>query len=184
MTESRDRLIELIREHSYKEGDFLLASGKRSSFYIDLRRTSLTSEGAMLSGELMLENYLASGWDAAALGGMTLGADPLTTAVGIAAFRRGLNLSCFIVRKEPKGHGAKSQVEVGGDLADGAKVVLLEDTTTTGGSTLRAANVMRAAGYDVVGAICLVDRGEGAAETLGNAGVPLRSVFTLDDLRS
>lgn len=184
MSDARDRLIALIREHSYKEGEFVLASGRTSSFYIDLRRTSLTAEGAMLIGELMLDNFVASGWDAAGIGGMTLGADPLTTAVGIEAFRRGLDLSCFIVRKEPKGHGARSQVEVGGDLAEGAKVVLLEDTTTTGGSTLRAAQVMRAAGYDVVGAICLVDRGEGAAEALGSAGVPLRSVFTLDDLRS
>ncbi len=180
---ARARLIELIREHSYREGDFVLASGKRSRFYIDLRRTSLTTEGAALIGELLLDLIVARGWQPGAIGGMTLGADPLTTAIGIAAWRRGVTTSSFIVRKEAKGHGAGRQVEIGGDLPPGSDVVVLDDTVTTGGSTLRAIEAMREAGYRVIGAACIVDRGEGGEQALAAAGVPLAALLTLEDLR-
>ncbi len=179
----RRQLLSLIREHSYREGDFVLASGKRSRFYVDLRRTSLTAEGAALIGDLMLDLLESSGWSFSAAGGLTLGADPLTTAVGIAAYRRGRALSSFIVRKEAKSHGAGRQVELAGDLAKGAPVVVLDDTVTTGGSTLVAVQAMREAGFDVVGAACVVDRNEGGRERLEEAGVPLLRLFTLADLR-
>ena len=161
----------------------MLASGKRSRFYVDVRRTSLTAEGATLIGELLCDLISEQGWECSGAGGMTLGADPLTTAVAIASYRRGAPLSSFIVRKEAKDHGAGRQIEVAGTLEDGARVVVLDDTITTGGSTLRAIEAVRRAGYDVVGAACVVDRVEGGGEALAEVGVELASVFSLPDLR-
>ncbi len=180
----RERLRELLRAWSYREGDFVLASGRRSRFYVDVRRTSLTAEGAKLIGELLLDLWRDTGWEAAGVGGMSLGADPLTTSLGIAAFDAGVPATCFLVRKEPKGHGAGRQVEAAGDLPDGADVIVLEDTVTTGGSSLRAVEILREAGYRVVGCLAVVDRVEGGREALEAAGVPLRSLFTVADLGS
>ncbi len=182
--EKRARLLELLREHSYREGDFVLASGRHSPFYIDVRRTSLHAEGATLIGELLVDLILAQGWDVRGVGGMTLGADPLTTATGIAAYRRGLPWTNFLVRKEPKDHGTGKQVEVAGDLEDGAKVVVLDDTITTGGSTLKAVRAMERAGYHVLGAICVMDRNEGGIDHLANEGVKTVALYTLDDLKT
>lgn len=182
MTTRRQRLLELLQEHSYREGDFLLASGKRSPFYVDVRRTSLTAEGAVCIGELFVDALQSTGWPCTAVGGLTLGADPLTTATGIAAFGRGVPMTCFLVRKETKEHGAGKQIEAAGDLAPGADVVVLEDTVTTGGSSLKAVEVMRAAGYRVNGVLAVVDRNEGGAEALAAVGVPLVSLFALTDL--
>jgi orotate phosphoribosyltransferase len=181
--ENYERLRALLREHSYREGDFVLASGKRSSFYIDVRRTTLTAEGAYLTGELLLDALQSRAWSVAGAGGLTLGADPLTTAMGVAAWRRSFPLSSFIVRKEAKEHGAGRQIERGGDLRDGAAVVVLEDTVTTGGSSLKAIEALRAAGFSVVGALAVVDRMEGGGEALAAAGVTLHSLFTIADLR-
>ena len=178
-----DRLLELLREHSYREGDFVLASGARSSYYVDVRRTSLTAEGSVLIGERLLGLIQSKGWAPDAVGGMTLGADPLTTAVGIAAFRAGVPLTCFLVRKEPKGHGAGKQVEAAGDMPTAPRVVILEDTTTTGGSTARAIEAARAAGYEVVAAVTIVDRQQGAEARLRELDVAFASLFTVEDLR-
>lgn len=180
---SRDRLIELLRTYSFKEGDFVLASGKRSSFYVDVRRTALLAEGGALLGELLLDRIDELGWRVDAAGGMTLGADPLTTAMAVEAFRRGRAWSSFLVRKEPKAHGTGSQVELAGDLEPGARVVILDDTVTTGSSTLRSVQVMQAAGFDVVGALCAVDRDEGGFDTLASVKIPFASLFTIEDLR-
>lgn len=179
----RARLLELIREHSFRTGDFLLASGKRSDFYIDLRKTSLTAEGATLIGRLLLSELDAAGWSPAAVGGLTLGADPLTTATGMAAFAQGRPLAGFLVRKAPKDHGTGKRIERAGDLQNGAAVVVLDDTVTTGGSTLDAVRAAQSEGFQVLGALCVVDRGEGGAEALAEAGIPLRSLFALSDLR-
>lgn len=179
----KNRLLELLRTYSYAEGEFVLASGATSRHYIDVRRTALTAEGATLIGELLLDLIDEAGWRCEGAGGMTLGADPLTTACGIASWRRGRPLSSFLVRKEPKGHGGGKQIEAAGTLGDGATVVVLDDTVTTGGSTLRAIEALRRAGYEVVGAACVVDRREGGEAALAGAGVPLESLFTLDDLR-
>ncbi|MCB9520116.1 MAG: orotate phosphoribosyltransferase [Myxococcales bacterium] len=178
----RARLVQLLREHSYREGDFVLASGRRSRFYVDVRRTSLTAEGAALIGELLLDEIEATGWPVAGAGGMTLGADPLATAVAIASWRRGAPLSAFLVRKAAKGHGAGRRVEAAGTLASGARVVVLDDTVTTGGSTLEAVAALRDEGYEVAGAICVVDRGEGGSEALAAEGIELRALFSLADL--
>ncbi len=177
----RNALLALLRRHSYREGEFVLASGRTSNYYVDVRRTSLTAKGATLIGRMLLS--LVRDWPIDAAGGMTLGADPLTTAMSIAAYADNTDLTGFIVRKEAKDHGAGRQIEVAGDLEPGAAVLVLDDTVTTGGSTLRAVEAMRAGGYHVVGAACVVDRLEGGSDLLAAADVPLRALFTLDDLR-
>lgn len=179
-----DRLLALLRTHSYREGDFVLASGARSSYYVDVRRTSLTAEGSVLIGERMLALIQSKRWAPDAVGGMTLGADPLTTALGIAAFRADVPLTCFLVRKEPKGHGAGKQVEPAGDMPENPRVVILEDTTTTGGSTVRAIEAARDAGYEVQAAITVVDREQGAAAKMAELGVEFAALYTVNDLRS
>lgn len=179
----RARLLELLRTYSYREGDFVLASGRRSSFYIDVRRTALHAEGAALTGELLVELIQQRGWSPVGVGGMTLGADPLTTATGIAAFRANIPWTGFLVRKEPKDHGTGKQVELAGDLPDGAAVVVLDDTVTTGGSTLKAVRAMEKAGFKVLGAACVIDRNEGGKEALAAEGVELISLFTIEDMR-
>lgn len=178
----RERLLALIREHSFRTGDFLLASGKRSNFYVDLRKTSLTAEGATLMGRLLLKELQTAGWNPAAVGGLTLGADPITTATSMAAFAAGRRLAGFLVRKAPKDHGTGKRIERAGDLPDGADVVVLDDTVTTGGSTLDAVRAARAEGFQVIGALCVVDRGEGGVVALAAEGVPLRALFNLGDL--
>lgn len=179
----RERLLALIREHSFRTGDFLLASGKRSSFYVDLRKTSLTAEGATLIGRLLFAELRAAGWQADGVGGLTLGADPLTTATSMAAHAAGQRLAGFLVRKAPKDHGTGKRIERAGDLPEGGTVVVLDDTVTTGGSTLDAVRAARAEGFQVIGALCIVDRGEGGSEALAAEGIALRSLFTIGDLR-
>lgn len=180
----RERLLELLLQYSYQEGDFVLASGKRSKFYIDVRKTSLHAEGATLIGELLVDLIQAQGWEVRGVGGMTLGADPLTTATGIAAHRRNIPWTTFLVRKEPKDHGTGRQVETAGDLEQGAKVVVLDDTITTGGSTLKAVRAMERAGFEVVGAACVVDRSEGGIDLLEHEGIRTAPLFRLEDLRN
>lgn len=183
-THSKDRLLELLRQLSFKLGDFVLASGQRSDYYVDLRQTSLTGEGAFHIGNLLLDTILERFPEAEGFGGMTLGADPLTTACGLAAFSRGKELGQFLVRKEPKDHGTGRQVEPGGTLPQGGKVVLLEDTVTTGSATIAAYEAVTKAGYEVIGAICIVDRLQGGADNLAAKGVQLHPIFTINDLRS
>lgn len=179
----RDRLLALIREHSFRTGDFLLASGKRSSFYVDLRKTSLTAEGGTLIGRLLFAELGAAGWTPDGVGGLTLGADPLVTATSMAAFASGSNLAGFLVRKAPKDHGTGKRIERAGDLPEGGSVVVLDDTVTTGGSTIDAVRAARAEGFQVIGALCIVDRDEGGREALAAEGITLRALFTIGDLR-
>jgi orotate phosphoribosyltransferase len=179
----RDELLALLREHSYREGTFTLASGATSSTYVDVRRTALTARGAQLIGQLACAAIIDAEWQTDAVGGMTLGADPLTTAIQLAGLSSGKSWSGVLVRKAPKAHGAESQIERGGDLPDGGRVVALDDTVTTGGSSLKAIEAMRACGYIVQHALCVVDRLEGGVETLAAAGVTLQALFTVEDLR-
>jgi orotate phosphoribosyltransferase len=175
----RARLLELLRARSFQEREVTLSSGLKSNFYIDCKQVSLHAEGAALIGELFhrLVEELAPA--AVAVGGLTLGADPLATATSVISFQLGRPREAFIVRKEPKGHGTGQWVE-STQLAAGAPVVILEDVVTTGASTLRAVERARLAGLTVLHAIALVDRLEGGREAV-TAEVPLTTLFTRRD---
>jgi len=179
-TGSRTRLIELLVERSYRRGDFTLASGKRSSFYIDARRTTMSGAGQLLIGPLGLAALDEQGWSPDAIGGMTLGADPVAYAVAHAAALAGRDLDAFTVRKEPKGHGAGRQVE--GPIEPGVRVVVVEDVVTTGQSALHAIEVLRDFGATILGVLALVDRGDGGMERIRAAGLPVHALVQLSDL--
>ena len=175
----RTRLLELLRTRSFAEREVILSSGLKSNFYIDCKQVSLDAEGAALIGELfhMLIDELAP--QAVAVGGLTLGADPLATATSVVSFQAGRPRAAFIVRKEPKGHGTGQWIE-STQLAAGAPVVILEDVVTTGASTLRAIERARLAGLTVVCAIGLVDRLEGGRDAVIREA-PLTTLFTRND---
>lgn len=181
MEERRRELLELILEVSFERREVTLASGRKSSFYLDLRQTLMRPAGVRLAGELVLERLL-EGPAIDAVGGMAVGAVPLVSAVLGAAGRRddAAHLLGFFVRKEAKAHGLGRQIE--GGFAEGQSVALVEDTTTTGGSTLQALDIVEAAGGKVSRVLCLVDRGEGASEAFTARGVPLEALFTRSDL--
>ncbi len=180
---ARDRkaLIELILEVSFERREVTLTSGKKSSFYLDLRQTLMRPRGVELAGRLILDR-LQSGPVVEAVGGMAVGAVPLVSAVLAAAAREPActNLLGFFVRKEKKAHGLGRQVE--GGFKPGQVVALVEDTTTTGGSTLDALEIVEAAGGKVARVLCLVDRGEGASEAFAARGVRLEAIFGRSDL--
>jgi len=169
-------LFELLKTRAFSEREIVLSSGQKSNFYIDARRVSLDAEGAALIGELfhLVIDHVAP--HAVAVGGLTLGADPLATATSIMSFQAGHPRSAFLVRKEAKGHGTGQWIESIG-LPNGAPVVVLEDTVTTGASTLRAIERARLAGLTVVHAVALIDRLEGGREAI-EAQVPLTALFT------
>ena len=179
MEPKRARLLELLRTRSFQEREVTLSSGLKSNFYIDCKQVSLDAEGASLIGQLFHETIEAVAPRAVAVGGLTLGADPLATATSIASFQAGKPRAAFIVRKEPKGHGTNQWVE-STQLPPGAEVVILEDVITTGASTLRAIERARLAGLVVLHAIGLVDRLEGGGEAV-RAEAPLTSLFTRRD---
>jgi len=171
------RLLDLLRVKAFAEREVTLSSGKKSNFYIDCKQVSLDAEGACLIGELfhaVIDDVAA---DAVAVGGLTLGADPLATATSIASFRRGHPRSAFLVRKEPKGHGTNQWIEHAG-LPAGAKVVVLEDVVTTGAATIKAIERARETGFTVVHALALVDRLEGGRDAITATGVPLTTLYT------
>jgi len=175
----RDRLLELLRRDAFQEREVVLSSGRTSNFYIDCKRVSLDAEGACLIGELFHQVIEQVAPDAVAVGGLTLGADPLATATSLVSFQRGRPRAAFIVRKEPKGHGTNQWLETT-KLAPGARVVVLEDVVTTGASTLRAIERVRLAGLEVAHAIGLVDRLEGGREAVARE-LPLTTLFTRRD---
>ncbi len=183
MPDLKRDLIRLIREKSYREGDFTLASGKKSSFYVDLKATTLHHDGAYLIGKLTVEVVRAAGLKVDAVGGLTLGADPLATAVSLASREAGLGWPAFIVRKEPKDHGTSRWVEGTENLRAGARVLVLEDVVTTGGSSLKAIERLREAGYEPVAVLTVVDRQQGGAEAFAKVGVKLISLATIEEIR-
>jgi orotate phosphoribosyltransferase len=177
----RRALLNLILEVSFERKEVTLASGKKSNFYLDLRQTLMRPKGVSLSGRLVLD-LLQTGPPVDAVGGMAVGAVPLVSAVLAAAAADPAtdSLLGFFVRKEKKGHGLGKQIE--GGFAPGQTVALLEDTTTTGGSTLEALEIVEAAGGKVARVVCLVDRGEGAAEKFAERDVTLEAIFKREDL--
>ena len=173
----QEALIALIREQALKVGEFKLASGKMSHYYLDCRKVTLDSRGANLIAAGMLE-LLADDFPDA-VGGMAIGADPITAAILTVAGQQGRHLRGFIVRKEAKQHGTGKDVE--GPVEAGDKVVVVEDVITTGGSALAAAEKARAAGLNVVGVLGIIDRLEGGKEAFAAAGLPLKTLLTIKD---
>ena len=177
---ARRELLDLILEVSFRREKVVLASGRESDFYLDLRQTLMRPRGIALVGQLVLDK-LRSGTPVDAVGGMAVGAVPFVTAVLAAAAREAdAPLLGFFVRKQAKNHGLGRRIE--GAFAAGQTVALLEDTCTTGGSTLEAVDAVLEAGAKVGRVLCLVDRGEGAADAFSRRGLQLEAVFTRDDL--
>jgi orotate phosphoribosyltransferase len=179
----RERLLVLLRERAFQERQVTLASGKTSNFYIDCRQVTLTAEGHFLIGQLGRAVIDEVAPAARAIGGLTLGADPLVSAVSLMSFLAGRPLHGFLVRKEAKGHGTGQWIEGAGAIEPGAPVVILEDVVTTGGSTLKAIERARSAGLDVVHVLALVDRLEGGREAV-EAAAPMTALFTRRDFLS
>ncbi|UOE43135.1 orotate phosphoribosyltransferase [Agromyces larvae] len=175
----RRRLIDHISADAVFHGDFTLTSGKKATYYVDLRKVSLDHRVAPLIGQVMID-LIAEVPDVAAVGGMTMGADPIAAAVLHQGAARGLAYDAFVVRKEPKDHGRGKQVE-GPDL-EGKRVIVLEDTSTTGGSPLKAIEALRKVGAEVVAVAVVVDRDTGAREVIEAAGVPYLYAIGLADL--
>lgn len=181
---SRERLVVIIKARSVETGrTFTLASGRTSDFYCNLKPTMLDPEGAYLLGSLIVDAISADRPDF--IGGLELGAVPLATAAAAIGHARGQPLPAFIVRKAAKEHGTRSLVEglMRGDSLKGRRVVILEDVTTTGGSSLKAIEAVRAEGASVMRVLTMVDRQEGAAEAFAKAGVPFAALVTAAELR-
>jgi len=176
----RARLIDLLRELSFERRRVTLASGRESDFFIDCKQTILTAEGHALVGELMFQ-ALDDLPTCDAVGGVELGGCPLASAVSLVSFQKGRPLTGFYVRKARKDHGSAKLVEGDKSLRAGTRIVLLEDVVTTGGSSLEAVETLKAAGAVVVGIIALVDRLEGGADTIREAGLPLLTLSTRAD---
>ena len=177
-SDARAALLRLLAERAYRRGSFTLASGRTSEHYVNCKPVSLSGQGLALLGASMLELVEPT---AAAVAGLTLGADPLVSAVALQAALAGRDLDALIVRKEAKGHGTGAWLE--GPLpAPGSRITVLEDVVTTGGSALKAVNQLREAGYVVEQVVAIVDRQEGGAEAMQAAGLGLRCLFLLEEV--
>ncbi|HZK59689.1 MAG TPA: orotate phosphoribosyltransferase [Cryobacterium sp.] len=179
MTDTRQQLIDYISAEAVFHGDFTLTSGKKATYYVDLRKVSLDHRVAPLIGQVMLD-LIKDIPDVAAVGGMTMGADPIAAAVLHQGVAQGKAYDAFVVRKEPKDHGRGRQVE-GPDLA-GKRVIVLEDTSTTGGSPLAAIEALLKVGAEIAGVAVVVDRNTGAREVIEAAGYPYYAAIGLEDL--
>jgi orotate phosphoribosyltransferase len=176
--DDRDQLLAQVRDKAVVHGRVTLSSGKEADYYVDLRRVTLDAEAAPLVGRVMLD--LTRDWQYDAVGGLTLGADPVATAMLHAAAAQGRRLDAFVVRKAEKAHGLQRRIE-GPDVA-GRRVLAVEDTSTTGGSVLTAVDALREAGAEVVGVAVIVDRSTGARQRVEEAGCDYRFAVGLDDL--
>lgn len=179
---SKQRLLEILKEKSYEKREVTLASGKKSDFYVDCKQTTLDAEGAYLTGKLMYEIIAKMNEEVAGAGGLTLGADPIATAVSIASFEANNPIPAFIIRKEPKGHGTGQWLEGTKNLETGANVIILEDVVTTGGSSLKAVKRAEESGLKVLMILTLVDRCEGGRENIEKAGYKLKALFEKSDV--
>jgi orotate phosphoribosyltransferase len=177
----RNRLLELLTQLAYEKRKVVLSSGRESDFYIDTKQASLTAEGHYLVGRLVLAEIRAHFSAAQAVGGMTMGADPIASAVSLTSWLQAGPLPAFYVRKEPKGHGTNQWIEGKKGLPSPAQVVVVEDVVTTGGSTLKAIERCRSEGLHVLGVVALVDREEGGRDAVEKAGVELRALFRRSD---
>jgi orotate phosphoribosyltransferase len=180
----KKRLIELVLERTFKFTDkptFKLASGKKSSYYFNCKPTTLNPEGMYLIGHLLYDMIRQQKrWKPKGIGGLTLGADPLSNAIAYTSYLKSDPLESFVVRKEPKKHGTMLWVE--GNVNDGDKVVITEDVITTGGSTMKAIGRARKCGLKVLGVVVLIDRQEGGREAIESFGVPVSTLLTKEEI--
>lgn len=174
----REELRQILIERSIRKGDFTLVSGRKSTYYINGKMTSLHSRGLYLSARLLLDSFEGIDYDAFA--GPVIGADPIIGALLAISAERGVEKEGLLVRKEAKGHGTKKMVE--GNLTEGMKVLILEDVVTTGGSLLKAASAITEMGGEIAGIHVLVDREEGASEAIAEAGYTFSSLFRVSEL--
>lgn len=181
--DARARLLDLLRERAFERKRVVLASGRESDFFIDCKQAVLTAEGHALVGETMLASLQQLG-PVQAIAGVELGGCPLASAVSLTSFSRGEPLDAIYVRKDAKEHGSRRTLEGNTRIAPGARVALLEDVVTTGGSTLKAAAKLTDAGYVVAGVVALVDRLEGGREAIESGGLALHAIFTRADFMS
>lgn len=185
MSSARDQLLELLATNSFRLGEFTLSSGARSDYYIDCRTTTLHAHGAELTGRVFLELIHQQGWRAQAVGGLTMGADPIVVATSVISAQAGVPIHGFLVRKSEKAHGMGRRVE--GFQEKGARVVIVDDVCTTGGSTIQAIEAAREFGFNIAGVACLVERleagGRPAVEKAA-APAPFISVFTSNDVKA
>lgn len=178
MENEREQLRQLLKGESLMFGDFTLASGKKSTFYFDSKKTTLLPDGAWLTAREFLRVIRKHGIEADAIGGLTLGADPIVCPVAALSFPEGRPLRAFIVRKETKEHGTGKRIE--GNLKPGSRVIIVDDVVTTAGSTLQAIDAAKDAGHTVVAVLCLVDREEGGAAKL--AAYPFYPLFSRSEI--
>ena len=177
---THDRLLSILAERSARRGQFTLASGRQSTLYIDARLTTMSPDGLSLIGPLALAALRDVDWRVQAVGGLTLGADPISYAIAYASADTVLPLRAFTVRKEAKAHGTGRLIE--GPFREGDRVAVIEDVITTGGSALRAVEAIRAAGGTVAGVLALVDREEGGRDALVSAGLPVVALTRASDI--
>ena len=175
----RQVLLDLIIKYAYVEGDFVLSSGAQSSYYINCKQVTLRAEGALALGRLLFQLLPE---DTAAVAGLTLGADPMVTAVSIVSAGENNPIPALIIRKKPKGHGTKAYIE-GPSLVAGSKVVVLEDVVTTGGSALTAVKRLQDAGYQVTQILALVDREQGGGELYQPKGIKFQALFSIREIQ-
>jgi orotate phosphoribosyltransferase len=197
MSNARQQLLTLLSQHSFRLGQFKLSSGGTSDYYIDCRTTTLRAEGALLTGRVFLEEIERRDWRPQAIGGLTMGADPIVVAVAMLSAQQALPASAgaapatnpmihgFLVRKSEKAHGTGQRFE--GFREKGARVVIVDDVCTTGASTVQAIEAARDYGFEIVGAMCLVEREEALgrpAVQRAAGGVPFVSIFTASEVRA
>jgi len=180
MTE-KDRLKKIIIELSYEKRNVVLASGRASDFYFDGKQTTLHPEGGYLTGKLFFE-AIKDVAGVEGVGGLTLGADPIATATSVVSFLEGKAIPAFIIRKEPKGHGTGAWLEGRKNFKPGARVVIVEDVVTSGGSSMKAIKRAEEEGMKVLGVVTLVDREEGGRENIEKEGYWLKSIFTKSEI--
>jgi len=185
MANARAKLLKMLAEKSFRLGNFKLSSGGTSDYYIDCRLTTLDAAGAVATGEAVVEEIRERGWKADAIGGLTMGADPIVVATSVISNQQGLPINGFLVRKAEKTHGTGQRIE--GFREKGAQVVVVDDVCTTGASTIQAIEAAREFGFEISGVLCLVEREEAGGRAnveKAAAPVPFVALFTANDVRA
>ena len=178
MDADKSELFRLLKTQAFSRGKFILSSGKESNFYLDARLVTLSAAGAYLTARIMLDMISKDQPDA--IGGPTLGADPMVGAIACLSHQAGRPINTFIIRKQPKAHGKQQQIE-GPLLKEGSSVVIIDDVATTGKAFVESIEVLQKMNIKIKKAICVIDRGEGASEALAKYKVPLESIFTISE---